>query len=57
MVTTYASDHADDLFRMWEAERPFELHLEGVLVRGRAGVGPAGQGAPRRWHNRRLPIG
>lgn len=34
MVTTYASDHAGDLFRMWEAEQRFEPHLDGVLVRG-----------------------
>lgn len=38
LVTTYANDHADDLFRVWEAERPFELHLDGILVRGRADV-------------------
>jgi len=38
LVATYAADHADDLFRVWEAERPFELHLDGIIVRGRADV-------------------
>jgi DNA helicase-2/ATP-dependent DNA helicase PcrA len=38
LVTSYATDHADDLFRIWETERPFELHLEGVTVSGRADV-------------------
>ena len=38
LVATYAADHADDLYRVWEAERPFELHLEGIVVRGRADV-------------------
>jgi len=38
LVTTYAADHPDDLYRVWEAERPFELHLPGVTVTGRADV-------------------
>lgn len=38
LVTTYASDHQDDLHRIWETERPFELHLDGVMVTGRADV-------------------
>jgi DNA helicase-2/ATP-dependent DNA helicase PcrA len=38
LVTTYARDHADDLHRVWETERPFELHLDGVTVSGRADV-------------------
>lgn len=38
MVGTYTSDHADDLYRVWEAERQFELHLDGIIVRGRADV-------------------
>jgi len=38
LVTTYAADHPDDLNRVWEAERPFELHLPGVTVSGRADV-------------------
>jgi DNA helicase-2/ATP-dependent DNA helicase PcrA len=38
LVATYASKHEDDLHRIWETERPFELHLEGVTVTGRADV-------------------
>jgi DNA helicase-2/ATP-dependent DNA helicase PcrA len=38
LVSSYATDHADDLFRVWEAERPFELYLDGITVRGRADV-------------------
>lgn len=38
LIRTYASDHQDDLRRIWETERPFELHLEGVTVTGRADV-------------------
>jgi DNA helicase-2/ATP-dependent DNA helicase PcrA len=38
LVTSYATDHPDDLFRVWETERPFELHLDGVVVSGRADV-------------------
>ena len=38
LVTTYAEIHADDLHRVWETERPFELHLDGVIVSGRADV-------------------
>jgi DNA helicase-2/ATP-dependent DNA helicase PcrA len=38
LVSTYATDHEDDLFRVWETERPFELHLDGVVVVGRADV-------------------
>lgn len=38
LVTEYARIHADDLFRIWETERPFELHLEGVTISGRADV-------------------
>ena len=30
--------HEDDLHRVWETERPFELHLDGVTVSGRADV-------------------
>lgn len=28
----------DDLFGVWETERPFEPHLDGVTVTGRADV-------------------
>ncbi len=38
LVGTYARDHPDDLHRVWETERPFELHLDGVVVNGRADV-------------------
>ena len=38
LVHTYATQHADDLHRVWETERPFELHLDGVIVNGRADV-------------------
>ena len=38
LVTTYAQRHEADLHRVWETERPFELHLEGVTVSGRADV-------------------
>jgi DNA helicase-2/ATP-dependent DNA helicase PcrA len=38
LLTEYMTDHADDLFRIWETERPFELHLDGITVAGRADV-------------------
>ncbi|MFZ6005772.1 MAG: ATP-dependent helicase [Actinomycetota bacterium] len=38
LVTEYATDHADDLHRVWETERPFELRLDGVTISGRADV-------------------
>jgi DNA helicase-2/ATP-dependent DNA helicase PcrA len=38
LVTAYATHHQDDLHRVWETERPFELHLDGVTVVGRADV-------------------
>jgi DNA helicase II / ATP-dependent DNA helicase PcrA len=38
LVTQYAAKHADDLFRVWESERPFELRLDGITVTGRADV-------------------
>lgn len=38
LITEYASKHADDLHRVWETERSFELHLDGVIVSGRADV-------------------
>lgn len=38
LVTSYATDHGDDLHRIWETERPFELHLAGITVSGRADV-------------------
>jgi len=38
LVTRYVTEHADDLFRIWQTERPFELHLDGVTIAGRADV-------------------
>jgi len=38
LVVEYATHHADDLHRVWETERPFELHLDGITVLGRADV-------------------
>lgn len=40
LVTTYTTDKdlSLDLYRVWETERPFELHLDGIVVSGRADV-------------------
>ena len=38
LIDRYRADHSDDLERIWETERPFELHLEGVTIVGRADV-------------------
>ncbi len=38
LIASYVADHADDLRRVWETERPFELHLDGITVSGRADV-------------------
>lgn len=38
LIDTYIANHADDLLRVWQTERPFELHLEMGIVRGRADV-------------------
>lgn len=38
LVLKYMKDHADDMNRVWEVERPFELALPGVVVTGRADV-------------------
>jgi len=38
LVSTYATKHEADLHRVWETEHPFELHLDGVTVSGRADV-------------------
>lgn len=38
LVGTYTERYEDDLHRIWETERPFELHLDGVTVSGRADV-------------------
>jgi DNA helicase-2/ATP-dependent DNA helicase PcrA len=38
LVSKYLADYSDDLMRVWETERPFELHLEKGIVSGRADV-------------------
>ena len=38
LVVDYVTNHESDLYRIWESERPFELHLEGVTISGRADV-------------------
>jgi DNA helicase-2/ATP-dependent DNA helicase PcrA len=38
LVDTYLDTYQDDLQRVWETERPFELHLPTTIVSGRADV-------------------
>ncbi|QEL17383.1 ATP-dependent helicase [Limnoglobus roseus] len=38
LVHKYIDHHGDDLLRVWQTERPFELHLGGANVTGRADV-------------------
>lgn len=38
LVGKYLSDYSTELLRVWETERPFELHLEKGTVNGRADV-------------------
>jgi DNA helicase-2/ATP-dependent DNA helicase PcrA len=38
LAIAYTEQYAEDLHRVWEMERPFELHLDGVTVNGRADV-------------------
>ena len=38
LVNKYLGDYSSDLMRVWETERPFELHLEKGIVSGRADV-------------------
>jgi DNA helicase-2/ATP-dependent DNA helicase PcrA len=38
LVDRYLRAHRDDLFRIWETERPFELHLPSAIISGRADV-------------------
>jgi DNA helicase II / ATP-dependent DNA helicase PcrA len=38
VIDRYLSKYRDDLFRVWETERPFELHLDQAIVTGRADV-------------------
>ncbi|MGH9063007.1 MAG: PD-(D/E)XK nuclease family protein [Acidimicrobiales bacterium] len=36
LVDRYVSEWSEDLERVWEVERPFQLHLPGAVVSGRA---------------------
>jgi len=38
VIDRYLQRYRDDLFRVWETERPFELHLDEANVTGRADV-------------------
>lgn len=38
LVNRYVLEFGDELKRVWMTERPFELHLDGVTVNGRADV-------------------
>ena len=38
LIDNYVAEHSDDLRRVFETERPFELHLDGVTIVGRADV-------------------
>ena len=38
LIGNYVANHEADLHRVWETERPFELHLDGITVSGRADV-------------------
>ena len=49
LVDRYVAEHASELERLWEVERPFELRVENALVAGRADVilDEANGGPPR----------
>lgn len=38
LVNKYITTYGADLFRIWETERPFELHLPAAIISGRADV-------------------
>ncbi len=38
LVNRYLRSYEDDLHRVWETERPFELHLPTAIISGRADV-------------------
>lgn len=38
LVCSYLTEYDDDLRRVWETERPFELHLPAAIITGRADV-------------------
>lgn len=45
LVNRYLSTYSDDLRRVWETERPFELHLPKAVINGRADVILESEGA------------
>ncbi|MCL4299565.1 MAG: DEAD/DEAH box helicase [Anaerolineae bacterium] len=38
LIDRYLNKYSQDLFRVWETERPFELHLDKAIITGRADV-------------------
>ena len=38
LVDRYIEEYSEDLDRLWEVERPFELHLGDAIITGRADV-------------------
>ncbi len=38
LVHSYVTEYDDDLRRVWETERPFELHLPDAIISGRSDV-------------------
>ena len=38
LLSSYMTEYDDDLWRVWETERPFELHLPTAIITGRADV-------------------
>ncbi len=38
LIRAYVDQYPDDLRRVWQTEYPFELHLDGITVSGRADV-------------------
>lgn len=38
LVDRYIEEYSEDLDRVWEVERPFELHLDDAIISGRADV-------------------
>ena len=38
LVDRYIKEYSEDLDRVWEVERPFELHLDNAIISGRADV-------------------
>ncbi len=38
LLYSYLKEYDDDLWRVWETERPFELHLPTAIITGRADV-------------------